>query len=631
MKRLLCLLLTLMLLPLPALAEEEEELLAAAELDVILKDNRTELDQTALRDNSDSTGYEPKSASSYIFSTEISGEQPLYQVFLRMNSLPASAEIQVKNAKDKYVTVATVTSPGPEFVLSSSEPITGSIRLVIRFEKAVPLHLKECRLFGQGGLPASLHQWRRNERADVLLMTDALTDADPTALKTWSDAGASVAIAALTAPSGEILAQTDALWEAGLRLAPLYGDFRAMEGDAAQKLKTWKEKPVLKTLTEWTRCFQPLLLLSGSEVTQTLLPTVCENAYNYNYETESAAEYGLWIVPDSCHVTDDVTGHIAALAPRSYDALRAWCAEDFASAQHGDPATIPYPADRLSDGYLAEGEFVHEDPDNGLWAYLSPTVQVEIIRYEQPEFPRVWFETDVKFKPETEKFQQVLYANASFEGQQIYPETLAQTSGMVLAINGDYYPYRLDRKQAAGNILRNYKPLYDYSDKNKRNFPNLDTLALLDDGTLQVYAGNEITASQLAERGNVHDALSFGPYLVRNGEMRIYDGSSWDTPEPRCAIGMIGAGHYRILTVEGRMPKGGARGLNVNDLSKLMYSQGVSDGFNLDGGSTMVLIFMGRKLNLTGKDTSIGKPRNQHELFGVGTSTLTHTDMLKSK
>ncbi len=628
MKRILCLLLTLLFLPVSGLAALEDRV-AAQELDVILKDNRTELDQAALRDNSDTTGYDPRSAKSFIFTAEIPQETPLYQVFLRMNSLPDSAELQVPAAKNKWETVASATTPGAEFVLSSKTPITGSVRIIVRYEKSANIALKECRLFGRGTIPSTLHKWRFVAEPEVLLLTDTLADVDTAALQSWCDTGSTVAICALTKPTGDILSLTDALWEAGLRATPLYGSYRAMEGDAAKKIATWNEKPLVKTLTGWVRYYQPLLAVSGSEVVQKLLPTALANACDYNYETESAASHGLWIVPDNCHVTDDVPARIAALAPRSYDALRAFCAESFASAQHGDTATIPYPADRLEDGYLAQGEFLHEDPDNGLWAYLSSTVQVEIVRYQQADPLRVWFITDVKFKPESEKFQQVLYANASFKDQQIYPETLAQTSNMVLAINGDYYPYRLDRSQPAGNILRNYKVLYNH--KSKGGFPNLDTVALLDDGSLEVYAGSEITADALAERGNVHDALSFGPYLARDGKLRIYDGSSWDAREPRTAIGMIEPGHYRIITVEGRMPKGGHQGMNLNALAKLMYAQGVPEAFNLDGGSTSVLIFMGTKLNKTGKGNSVGKPRNQHELFGVGTSPLTHTDMLKSK
>ena len=156
MKRVLCLLLAMMLLPLQAMASLDDNL-AAPELDVILLDNRTELDQTALRDGSDSTGYDPRSANSFAFAAEISQEQPLYQVFLRLNALPASAEIQAKNPKGSYAAVASVQNPGAEFTIASSEPITGSIRLVIRFEKSTRLQLTECRLFGKGRLPATLH------------------------------------------------------------------------------------------------------------------------------------------------------------------------------------------------------------------------------------------------------------------------------------------------------------------------------------------------------------------------------------------------------------------------------------------------------------------------------------------
>ena len=203
MKRLICLLLALMLLPLPATASLEDNL-AAVELDVILLDNRTELDQAALRDGSDSTGYDPRSANSFVFATEISPEQPLYQVFLRMNALPASAEIQVKNQKGNYAAVASVQNPGAEFTIKSSEPITGSIRLVIRFDKNTRLQLTECRLFGKGRIPASLHQWKGSQTADVLLLADALCDVDAAQVKAWCDTGSNVAVAVLAKPSGDI-------------------------------------------------------------------------------------------------------------------------------------------------------------------------------------------------------------------------------------------------------------------------------------------------------------------------------------------------------------------------------------------------------------------------------------------
>ena len=426
MKRILCLLLTLLFLPVSGLAALEDRV-AAQELDVILKDNRTELDQAALRDNSDTTGYDPRSAKSFIFTAEIPQETPLYQVFLRMNSLPDSAELQVPAAKNKWETVASATTPGAEFVLSSKTPITGSVRIIVRYEKSANIALKECRLFGRGVIPSTLHKWRFVAEPEVLLLTDALTDVDAAALESWCGTGSTVAVCALTKPTGDILSLTDALWEAGLRATPLYGSYRAMEGDAAKKIATWNEKPLVKTLTGWVRYYQPLLAVSGSEVVQKLLPTALANACDYNYETEFAASHGLWIVPESCHVTDDVPARIAALAPRSYDALRAYCAESFASAQHGDTATIPYPADRLADGYLTQGEFLHEDPDGGLWAYLSPTVRELTIFRDGIYQPRPLIDCEVST---SNKY--LCFSSGDHEYYEAHNETITDGSAILI-------------------------------------------------------------------------------------------------------------------------------------------------------------------------------------------------------
>ena len=315
--------------------------------------------------------------------------------------------------------------------------------------------------------------------------------------------------------------------------------------------------------------------------------------------------------------------------------IRAWSGEQFASALHSDPAEIPYPENRLEDGYLPEGEFVHEDPEKGLWAYLSPSLQVEIVKYEMPEVPHTWFEAHVTFKPEEEIFTQHLYVNASFKDQQIYPETLAQTSRLVFAVNGDYYPNRASQKWPVGNIIRQGQALYNYT-KGSLKFPNLDTLAIRNDGSFQVYDSTEITADELlaqAEPGDpsfVHDALAFGPYLVRDGEIRLYEGGSADVFEPRCAYGMIAPGELFFVMVEGKIPKKsdlkGEQGMNLWQLAQLMYARGCVQAMNVDGGSTAVMIFMGTKLNRTGKGSSLGKARNQHELFGIGESDQVHTD-----
>ena len=329
----------------------------------------------------------------------------------------------------------------------------------------------------------------------------------------------------------------------------------------------------------------------------------------------------------------------AEIEGKSDKEIRTWAAEEFEGAVHADPAEIPYPDTRDAEGYLPAGEeFVHEDPEKGLWAYVSSTLQVEIVKYDMPDVPHIWYEAHVIFKPEKELFQQHVYVNATFEGQQIYPETLAQSSRLVFAVNGDYYPDRVKSKKVIGNIIRRGKVLYSRELKDSTVFPVMDTLALRNDGSLSVYGRSEITADELIAQAGpedpafVHDALSFGPYLVRDGVFRLYDGNAADVPEPRCAYGMIEPGHLFFVMAEGKIPKRsdlrGEKGMTLWTLARLMYARGCEQAFNVDGGSTAVMIFMGNKLNRTGKGNSLGDARNQAELFGIGESEKVHTDKI---
>lgn len=326
-------------------------------------------------------------------------------------------------------------------------------------------------------------------------------------------------------------------------------------------------------------------------------------------------------------------------AGKTAEELRAWSAAEFAAAQHADPADIPYPANRREDGYLPAGEeFVYEDPEKGLWAYLSGALQVEIVKFDMPEVPQLWYEASVVFKPETLKFQQYTYVNAAFKNQEIYPETLAQTSRLVFGVNGDYHLNRANQKWPVGIIIRHGQVPYADNPKRTLKFPNLDTLAIRNDGSFSVYGRQETTAEELLAQADpedpafVHDALSFGPYLVREGVLRLYDGNSAEVPEPRCAYGMVEPGHLFFVMVEGKIPKKGdlrgEQGMTLWSLAKLMYARGCNEAMNVDGGSTAVMVFMGEKLNRTGKATSLGRPRNQHELFGIGISELVHTEKM---
>lgn len=328
--------------------------------------------------------------------------------------------------------------------------------------------------------------------------------------------------------------------------------------------------------------------------------------------------------------------------------------EPYASASYSDPMAIPYPENRDENGYLDEGEFVYENAEDGLWAYLSPTLQVQIVRYagNWDNFNQRWYIADVKFDPSREAFtrhswyledvtgmdvlgklQKNGVTRGDMKDQAIWPKTLAQADRMVLAVNGDYYLGRVEKKHATGNILRQGKVLYDVDPNKSLIFPNLDSAAFFPDGSMQVFDQLETTASEQLELGAV-DMVSFGPWLIRNGVLRELTGDDATQREPRLVIGMAEPGHFVILDCEGRMPKdkgNAAVGLNLVEVRDLLYYHGAREAINMDGGNTSVLIFMGEKLNLTGLDDRIGQPRNQNELFGVGKSELVRTDWANGK
>ena len=622
MKKLLMLLMLLaVLLPAAALADEVEVTWKAGD--------SKKIEAGVLTDGSDETVYSFAKANSANVACDLPDGVGVTACYVRMNSVPKQIELQFLNSSRKWESAVTLENPGPECVLISDTPLTGRLRVLITYSSSSATPLTELRIFTDENLPEGLHAWTAGGRHDVLLTVDSLTGFDATAITPWTTQGRSLAIASLTVPTENVLAITDALWEAGLRVTPIFG-YAETTRTPENALKNWTEKKVVATVSSWIRAVQPMLLVDGGAVTTLVLDQANANAINPDYELDDAANGGLWAVPQRLTAADDVSSAIEAIGERDDSLVREACLVPFESAVSSDASLIPYPENRDAEGYLTEGEFVYEDAENGLWAYLSPTLQVEIIQYDMENPCQRYFVAEVKFKPEAEQFKQHTWVNATFKGQQIYPQTLAQTSRLVLAVNGDYYPYRVDQGNTVGNIIRNYEVLYTMDMKKNPGFPPLDTMALHDDGRISVYAVKEVSAQELLDQGDVHDALSFGPYLARDGVLRIYNGKNASLQEPRCAIGMVEPGHYIIVDCEGRVPNG-PKGLTVNQIGMLLYGHGCNESFMLDGGSTSVLIFMGEKLNRTGKDTSIGSPRNQHELFGIGSSELVHTDWFEGK
>ena len=264
------------------------------------------------------------------------------------------------------------------------------------------------------------------------------------------------------------------------------------------------------------------------------------------------------------------------------------------------PDDIP---DTDEKGFLVqEGrEYLYENPTDGLWIYKSNTLAITIARYSDPPRTLIWFETEVWCSPES-PLQTFLSSGNTPGKRYTSPLTLAKDSQGILAITDDFFGHRLNNNYRTGIIIREGKIIGDSTYRaDQPSFPNLEVLAVFQDGSMKCYQSNAYTAKEYLEMGAVN-TFAFGPILVTDGEPgpHMDDMSYYHYREPRCAVGMIEPWHYVILTVKGRSDD--SKGIYLDWLAERMLYLGAKEALNLDGGGTVSLIFNGKMLNKTTKN-----------------------------
>ena len=278
-------------------------------------------------------------------------------------------------------------------------------------------------------------------------------------------------------------------------------------------------------------------------------------------------------------------------------------------------------------GYLDSGEFVYENPETGIWRYCSETLKVEILRKSETKPVKlIWYEAEVWSRKEVFGF--ITNEPGKHFSKADWPTNVATKNGAVLAFNADYASNRWNNthypkeKYKAGILIRDGEIKNDETKKSgNTSFPNLDTLAIYPDGNLEVHDSRELTAEEYLERGAT-DVLAFGPWLIRNGEVRSnLSRFSTNTRNPRTALGMIEPGHYIVLMVEGRHKQ--SKGCELTCLPELLLARGCVEAFNMDGGETSCILFMGKQICKVGSaNNSKGYARKEPEFLAIGTSAL---------
>jgi hypothetical protein len=300
------------------------------------------------------------------------------------------------------------------------------------------------------------------------------------------------------------------------------------------------------------------------------------------------------------HATPEPTPLLTP-TPDPLDAIFAKEGEEIVLYQNGGEEIDPY---------------VKGAPHPDYWLYNSHDLRVEIRQIIDEENRFTYYVADIRTRNgarETAAFG----AKKPPGHTRTKPAKLARLYNAVLAINGDYLVY--NEKGIKGILIRDGK-LYQEGKKE-------DTLAFLPDMSLSVYEPEEITGQALLDLG-VINALSFGPTMVKDGKLveNMRNVRRINTSRnPRSGIGMIAPGHLVAIVVEGRIKR--SRGMTLNEFAQLFIDQGCTLAYNLDGGASASMVFLGNMCNTTVNDGDVYLgPRPLVDMVVFGQSDLCPTD-----
>lgn len=166
--------------------------------------------------------------------------------------------------------------------------------------------------------------------------------------------------------------------------------------------------------------------------------------------------------------------------------------------------------------------------------------------------------------------------------------TIAENNNAILAVNGDYYG-----ADSSGYVIKNGRVFRS----SVRKDSEYDDLVFQTDGSFKVINEKAVSADELIQNG-AYQLFAFGPTLVSNSTITVKQGQEVGiamASNPRTALGMIEPLHYVFLTSDGRTENN--EGLSLFELAEFMRSLGCDIAYNLDGGGSATMWFMGEIIN----------------------------------
>jgi exopolysaccharide biosynthesis protein len=197
-----------------------------------------------------------------------------------------------------------------------------------------------------------------------------------------------------------------------------------------------------------------------------------------------------------------------------------------------------------------------------------------------------------------------------WDSGQDWLKNIAKANDAIFAVSGDF---TLTRKQ--GLVTRNGEVLRAEHD------PKYDVGVIYLDGHMETFTAQDTPVAELTSDPNVWQILGFGPELLdKDGQPKtsFNDPKSVSPANIRNAVGYFEPGHYCFVYVppylgpKDKKPKDDSC-IELEGLSKLMYSLGCVRAYNLDGGATAGMYFNGKQV-IGG---SLGQGRKNHDIYYI--------------
>lgn len=225
-------------------------------------------------------------------------------------------------------------------------------------------------------------------------------------------------------------------------------------------------------------------------------------------------------------------------------------------------------------GKFTDGEI--ETTDN---SYKSANINISIKEVKKGKVP--YYIADI-YVADLKYVKTAFAKDPNVMGDRALADKVAKQNEAIIAINGDQCVDNL------GTVVRNGQ-LY------RERKSSADVLVMNYDGSMEVFSPDTFDVDKIKSQG-VYQVWTFGPMLLQDGQPMTKFNSTVTSSNPRTAVGYYEPGHYCFVVVGGRQ-RSYSLGCTMQELSQLMYDLGCTVAYNLDGGKSSEMIFMGEMVN----------------------------------